>query len=172
MARPRKTKTTPTAKKRRGRPARTTDIRTTTRAAKNETPAFVGKAKTLLTGWLDRHGAGDWLTIAAKQRATLVREVRHLGDEIVERISTTPIFQHREQLIREARGHVESILDNINASSLVSRAIDKAKESGSELLSFLNVPTQSELRKLQLRLNQIETKLVKSKRGGKTRMAA
>lgn len=169
MPRPRKTtSTTAATKKRRGRqPARTT-----VRSAKKSAPAFVGKAKDMLTGWLDRHGAGDWLTIAAKQRASLVREVRQLGDEIIERISTTPIFQHRERLIRDARTHVESILDNINSSSLISRAIDKAKESGSEILSFLNVPTQSELRKLQLRLNQIESKLVKSKRGPKARMAA
>ncbi|MBI4237657.1 MAG: hypothetical protein HY696_04455 [Deltaproteobacteria bacterium] len=120
---------------------------------------LVDRARGVISELLQKYGAKDWLTVASQQRSHLVREVRALGDEMITRISSTPIFAQREQLIHEARDHLDSILDKLNGWDLLSRAYHSAKETGSELLSFLNIPSQRELKKLQTRLHKIESRL-------------
>ncbi len=103
--------------------------------------------------------AGDWLAFASLQRGRLVREVRSLCEEIVEKISETPVFAHREDLVREVRQQLDTLLHRINAGALIDKAIDSAKMKQHDILSFLNVPSQEELKSLQRKLNQIEARL-------------
>lgn len=138
---------------------RTTTKKHRARKSGNGTGRVVTRARGMITELLQKYGAKDWITVASRQRAHLVREVRALGEEMITRISSTPIFAQREQLIHEARDHLESILDKLNGWGLLSRAYHTAKQTGSELLSFLNIPSQRELKKLQTRLHKIESRL-------------
>lgn len=103
--------------------------------------------------------AEDWMAFASQQRTRLVREVRGMCEEILEKISESPVFAHRDELVREMRAHLESMVNRLNAGTLLDRAIDSAKMRQHELLSFLNVPSQQELKQLQRKLNLIETRL-------------
>lgn len=108
---------------------------------------------------LDNSSARDWLAFASLQRGRLVREVRDLGEEIVSKIAHTPVFCQRDELIREARNHIDALLGHLNGGSLVNRALHKARQTQTELLSILNIPSQKDLAKLQKKLNQIEARL-------------
>lgn len=108
---------------------------------------------------LDNSSARDWLAFASLQRGRLVREVRDLGEEIVSKIAHTPVFCQRDELIREARNHIDALLGHLHGGSLVNRALHKARQTQTELLSILNIPSQKELAKLQKKLNQIEARL-------------
>lgn len=103
--------------------------------------------------------AEDWMSFASQQRTRLVREVRGMCEEILEKISGSPVFAHRDELVREMRAQLESVVNRLNAGTLLDRAIDSAKMRQHELLSFLNVPSQQELKQLQRKLNLIETRL-------------
>lgn len=128
--------------------------------AKGRKPAApVAKAKEVFHQLFDRYADSDWVTFANQQRANLVREVRTLGEEIISKIADSPIFAQREELIREARHHLDTILQRLNRSSLLSRAMDRARITSTEILSFLNIPSQGELKRLQKKLNQIESRL-------------
>lgn len=103
--------------------------------------------------------AEDWMAFASQQRTRLVRDVRGMCEEILGKISESPVFAHRDELVREMRTHLESMVNRLNAGTLLDRAIDSAKMRQHELLSFLNVPSQQELKQLQRKLNLIETRL-------------
>lgn len=101
----------------------------------------------------------DWLAFASLQRTRVVREVRALCEEIVEKIAGSPVFAHREELVQEARHNLEALITRLNAGTLLDKAIDSAKMRTDDLLSFFNVPSQRELKQLQRKLNQIESRL-------------
>ncbi len=103
--------------------------------------------------------AEDWMAFASLQRSRLVREVRGMCDEILEKVGESPIFAHRDEVIREMRQHLETLMHRLNAGALIDKAIDSAKLRQHDLLSFLNVPSQEELKQLQRKLNKIETRL-------------
>ncbi|GEM_PF-5111477 len=113
----------------------------------------------VIHGLLDKYAAKDWMAFAALQRRRLIREVKTLGDEMLGKIAASPIFAQRDELIHEARHHLETILERLKSGSLVHRAMHSARETGSEILSFLNIPTQHELRALQKKLGKIETRV-------------
>ena len=117
-------------------------------------------------------GVQDWLTFATMQRSKVVREVKELGEQIIARISESGVFVQREELIKEARHHLESLLGRLNAGSIVDSAIQaariKARNTRTEILSFLNIPSHRELSKLQRKLNQIETRLGKLPKDAKS----
>lgn len=119
------------------------------------------KAKGVFDQVVAKYGADDWLSFASQQRARLIREVKGLGDEIVDRIAETPVFAHREDMIQEARQCVDNLLQRLNGTSLLSRAIDSAKITRQDLLSFLNIPSHKELKQLQRKLHQMEARLSK-----------
>lgn len=133
------------------------------RTRKAKTPASV------FDKFLDKSAARDWLAFASMQRARLIREVRSLSEEIVSKIADAPIFANREELIRETRSQMESMIDRLNAGELLHRAIDKAKMTQHEILSFLNIPSEKELTKLQKKLNKIEARLSEIRKPRKPR---
>ncbi len=105
----------------------------------------------------------DWFDFASQQRARLAREVGHLSAEILNRISESNILSNRDDILKEAREHLDSIMTRINRSELISRVMDAARGTRNEILSFLNIPSSKELSSLQRRLNQLEKKMSSSR---------
>ncbi|MBI2343857.1 MAG: hypothetical protein HYV02_05965 [Deltaproteobacteria bacterium] len=103
--------------------------------------------------------AEDWVAFASMQRARVLREVRDLCEEIVERIAAVPIFAHRDDLIKEARHCLDGLVQRLNTTVLIDKALDSARHTRKELLSLLSIPTQRELKTLQQKLNRIESRL-------------
>lgn len=116
------------------------------------------QAKNAIDSFLDRYSGTDWMTFANRQRNTLIREIKNLSDEIIQKIADSPIFSQREDLIREARHHLEGVLHRVTTSSLLAKALDRARTPGG-ILSMLNIPSQQELKVLQHKLNRIEAQL-------------
>ena len=145
------------------RAKRTTTKRKTKRATNSRKPkkkAAPRKSPDLLEQLFDKSAAQDWLSFASMQRSRLIREVRDLGEEIVERIADSPVFSQREEMIHDVRAQLETIFDRLNTGDLLHRALDTARMTRTEIMSFLSIPTQKELTKLQRKLNKIETRLV------------
>lgn len=118
-----------------------------------------------LEDWLNKLPTQDWFDFASQQRARLAREVNHLSTEILNRIGESNILSNRDEILKEAKEHLETIMSRINRSELISRVIDAARGTRNEILTFLNIPSSKELTTLQKRLNQLEKKMT----GGKAR---
>lgn len=116
-----------------------------------------------LGDWLAKLPAQDWFDFASQQRSRLVREINHLSNEILNRISETHIFSNRDEILKEAKDHLDSIVSHLNRSELISRVIDAARGTKNEILSFLNIPSSKELSGLQKRLNMLEKKVTRSR---------
>lgn len=112
-----------------------------------------------LGDWLAKLPAQDWFDFASQQRTRLIREVNHLSTEILHRIGDSNIFSNRDEIVKEAKDHLDSIITRINRSELISRVINAARGTRNEILSFLNIPSPKELSSLQKRLNQLEKKM-------------
>lgn len=121
----------------------------------------VGPAK--LGDWLAKLPTQDWFDFATQQRTRLAREVNHLSSEILNRISESQIFSNRDEILKEAKNHLDSILTHINHSELISKMMNAARGTRNEILSFLNIPSPKELSSLQKRLNQLEKKMTKAR---------
>lgn len=121
-------------------------------------PKNTGKVAKL-EDWLNKLPTQDWFDFATQQRARLAKEVHHLSAEILNRISESNILSNRDEILQEARDHLDSIMTRINRSELVSRVIDAARGTRNEILSFLNIPSSKELSTLQKRLHQLEKKM-------------
>jgi hypothetical protein len=116
-----------------------------------------------LEDWLHKLPTQDWFDFASQQRARLAREVSHLSSEILSRISESNILNNRDDILKEAKEHLDSIMTRINRSELISRVVDAARGTRNEILSFLNIPSSRELSTLQRRLNQLEKKMGRSR---------
>lgn len=112
-----------------------------------------------LGDWLAKLPTQDWFDFATQQRTRLSREINHLSAEILHRISESNIFSNRDEIVKEAKEHLDSIITRINRSELISRVINAARGTRNEILSFLNIPSPKELSSLQKRLNQLEKKM-------------
>lgn len=120
-----------------------------------------GPAK--LGDWLAKLPTQDWFDFATQQRTRLAREVNHLSSEILNRISESQIFSNRDEILKEAKNHLDSILTHINHSELISKVMNAARGTRNEILSFLNIPSPKELSSLQKRLHQLEKKMTKAR---------
>ena len=96
--------------------------------------------------WLSHFPAKEWAEVANAQKDKLVQEVEHLASEIMARISEAPIFDNREQLIHEARHHLETLI----------RSVRRSKQY---LLGFFNISTRNDLTKLERKLSKIEARV-------------
>lgn len=117
-----------------------------------------------LENWLNMLPTQDWFDFASQQRVRLIREVSHLSGEILNRISESNILSNREDILKEAKEHLDHIISRINRSELISKVIDAARGTKNEILSFLNIPSSKELSSLQKRLNQLEKKMTSGRR--------
>lgn len=142
----------------------------TARKASAKAPKTHKKVKKVkkLEDWLSKLPTQDWFDFATQQRARLAKEVNHLSTEILNRIGESNILSNRDEILTEAKEHLETIMSRINRSELVSRVIDAARGTRNEILSFLNIPSSKELTTLQKRLHQLEKKM----NGGKSRPSA
>jgi len=116
-----------------------------------------------LGDFLSKLPTQDWFDFASQQRHRLIREVNHLSAEIIGKISDSNIFSNRDEIVKEAKDHLDSIVSRLNQSELISRVIDAARGTKNEILSFLNIPSHKELTSLQRRLNQLEKKVSTSR---------
>ncbi|PIR20778.1 MAG: hypothetical protein COV45_04270 [Deltaproteobacteria bacterium CG11_big_fil_rev_8_21_14_0_20_47_16] len=118
-----------------------------------------GYAASGLGNFLSKLPAQDWFDFASQQRHRLIREVNHLSAEILNKISDSNIFSNHDEIVKDAKDHLDSIVSRLNQSELISRVIDAARGTKNEILSFLNIPSHKELSSLQKRLNQLEKKV-------------
>lgn len=107
----------------------------------------------------EKFSTKEWVDLANQKRANLVRELYHLGEEMIDKIKSAEILANREQLIRETKEHLDTIVRKVNSSKLLDRAMATAKHTGEEILSFFNIPTSRELSSLQKRLASLEKKI-------------
>lgn len=112
-----------------------------------------------LDDWLTKLPTQDWFDFASQQRTRLAKEVHHLSVEILNRIGESNILSNRDEILKDAKDHLESIVTRINRSELISRMIKAARGTRNEILSFLNIPSPKELSTLQKRLHQLEKKM-------------
>ena len=126
-----------------------------------------GKSKaysaTGLGNLLSKLPTQDWFDFASQQRGRLIREVNHLSSEILSKIGDSNIFSNRDEIVKDAKDHLDSIISRLNQSELISRVIDAARGTKNEILSFLNIPSHKELSSLQRRLNQLEKKVTSAR---------
>lgn len=130
-----------------------------TRTKKKPKRKSNGYAASGLGDLLSKLPAQDWFDFASQQRTRLIREVNHLSSEILNRISDSNIFSNRDEIVKDAKEHLDSIVSHLNQSELISRVIDAARGTKNEILSFLNIPSHKELSSLQKRLHQLEKKI-------------
>ncbi len=121
-----------------------------------------------LGDWLAKLPTQDWFDFASQQRTRLVREINHLSTEILHRIGEANILSNRDEIVKEAKDHLDSIITRINRSELISRVIKAARGTRNEILTFLNIPSPKELSALQKRLNQLEKKMTSARGRSRT----
>ena len=107
----------------------------------------------------EKFSTNDWLALANQKRDRLVKELYHLGEEMVEKIKAADILANRDQLIHDTKQHLESIVKKVNSSKLLDRAMATAKNTSEDILSFFNIPSSRELVQLQKRLASLEKKI-------------
>lgn len=111
---------------------------------------------------LEKIAAPEWLTFANAQREKIIKEVEHLGKEMLAKVDESPIFAHREQLLKEVRQHLEELLQRLQHSELLTKmhhVLAAARHGKDDLLGLLNIPTKRDLSQLQRKLSKIEARL-------------
>lgn len=138
-------------------PKKTRKKHTATKRTKKAPKGMRGQ----LGEWFEKLPTQNWFDFASGQRERLVKEVHGLAGEIVNRVGDATFFRNRDQLVKEVRNHMDSIISSLNRSELISKALGAASDTKNEILSFLNIPSQRELSTLQKRLNQLEKKMTR-----------
>lgn len=109
--------------------------------------------------WINKLSPQDWLALANAQRERISLEVKHLSDEILSKIHSADILSNKEHILHDAKDTLEDLINRIDDSDLVDKAIDTAIHTKDGLLAFLNIPTHEEMTQLQRKLNRIERRM-------------
>lgn len=109
--------------------------------------------------WIDKLSPQDWLALAGAQRERISLEIKHLSDEILSKIYGADILAGKDNILQEAKYNLEDILNKIDNSNLVEKAIDTAIHTKDGLLAFLNIPTHEEMIQLQRKLKRLERRM-------------
>lgn len=109
--------------------------------------------------WINKLSPQDWFALANAQRERISLEIRHLSDEILSKIHRADILSDKNGLLQEAKYNLEDLVNKIDDSDLVDKAIDTAIHTKDGLLAFLNIPTHEEMIQLQRKLNRLERRM-------------
>jgi hypothetical protein len=118
--------------------------------------------------WVSKLSPQDWSALAGAQRERISLEVKHLSDEILSKIYGADVLSNKNGVLQEAKDSLEDIINKIDDSALVEKAIDTAIHTKDGLLAFLNIPTHEEMVHLQRQLKRLERRMSQLA-GGTTR---
>lgn len=109
--------------------------------------------------WISKLSPQDWFALADAQRERISLEIRNLSDEILAKIHKADILEGKDNILSEAKTNLESIINRVDHSHLVGKAIDTAIHTKDGLLAFLNIPTHEEMTNLQRKLKRLERRM-------------
>lgn len=102
------------------------------------------------------------MTIANETRGEVEREVRRLADDmisLVKEIETIPGRLGVENVYRDARNNLLTLVDQLTDSGFIHRAKATLKQTRKEILTLLSIPTQDEVEKLEKKIVSLEKRL-------------
>ncbi len=79
-----------------------------------------------------------------------MRTVRHTSDQLI---------PTSEELIKGAKRNLSTVYDTVKQSPIMHQAKSLAHMGKSEIMSFLNIPSQSEVEELQRKINTLEQRV-------------
>ena len=101
-------------------------------------------------------------TKAQEKTEDFEKEIRRLADDIVGKVKTLEIMPgnfNAKRMIRDARKGIESFVQVLEKSDLVSVAKHKAQDTKNGILSVLKIPSQREVEKLEGRIKNLEKRI-------------
>lgn len=104
----------------------------------------------------------DFFAKAQQKTDGLEKEVRRLADEIVDRAKNLNLTTNRfatKKFFKDARRGLDNFVGSIEKSNLVSAAKHRAENTRNEILSFLSIPSQNEVTKLEKKISTLERRL-------------
>lgn len=104
----------------------------------------------------------DFYAMAQEKTGDFEREVRKLADEVVEKVKGIefgPSGLSTKRLVKDARKNFDTLVSKIVKSEIFSKAKATAENTRAGILSFLSIPSQSEVEKLEKKIVSLEKRL-------------
>ncbi len=104
----------------------------------------------------------DLYTKAQETTEGFDRELRRLADEVVSKVKGLEIAPSgftSKKLLRDARKNLNAFVNVFEKNDFLSRAKLKAENTRDEVLSFLKIPSQAEVEKLERKVVALEKRL-------------
>ncbi len=104
----------------------------------------------------------DLYAKAQERTGDLEREIRKLADDVVTKVSSLEISPNgfnAKKLLKEGRRSLDTFVETLEKSEMLSKAKSKAENTKNGLLSILSIPTQHEVGKLEKRIIGLEKKI-------------
>lgn len=102
-------------------------------------------------------------TVAHETRAEFEREIKRLAEDLTNRVRDIEILPltgiNRDKLISDAKKNLEDLVGRITSSDLVAKARNQAEKSKSQVLSFLSIPNQDEVERLNRKISSLEKRI-------------
>ncbi|MFO1518629.1 MAG: hypothetical protein U1F57_03030 [bacterium] len=105
----------------------------------------------------------DLYTKAQEKTGDLEREFRRLADDVVSKVKGLEIGPSgftAKKLIKDARKSLDGFVNLVEKSDLLSLAKNKAESTRNEILSFFSIPSQTDVEKLEKKIQSLEKRLV------------
>lgn len=112
---------------------------------------------------LARVRANGFYTVAHETRTEIEKEIKRLAEDLTHRVRDIEFLPlagvTRDKLIREAKKNLEELVGRISSSEFVARAKSQAENTKSQVLSFLSIPNQDEVERLNRKISSLEKRI-------------
>lgn len=104
----------------------------------------------------------DIYTKAQEKTEDIEKEVRKLADDVVSRVKNLELGQglfSAKKIFKDVRKSFESFVSKIEKADFVGQAKEKAESTRNEILSFLSIPSQNEVERLEKKIVSLEKRI-------------
>ncbi len=104
----------------------------------------------------------DLYAKAQEKTEDIEKEVRRLADDIVSRVKSLELghgFFNTKKIFRDIRKNFEALVARFEKGNFFSQAREKAENTRNEILSFLSIPSQDEVERLEKKIVSLEKRI-------------
>lgn len=104
----------------------------------------------------------DIYTKAQEKTEDFEKDVRKLADDIVSRVKSLELGHSlfsAKKIFKDVRKSFDSFVNKIEKTNFIEQAKEKAENTRNELLSFLSIPSQNEVERLEKKIVSLEKRI-------------
>lgn len=104
----------------------------------------------------------DIYTKAQEKTEDFEKEVRKLADDVVGRVKNLELghgFFSAKKIFKDARKSFDAFVNKIEKNDFIGQAKEKAESTRNDILSFLSIPSQNEVERLEKKIVSLEKRI-------------